>query len=433
MKFIRSRYLLANYRRLQRHLHELRGADYQAVSAIDVPVLQRYKRNLFDESAASRLFGVHKRQRYSNLRRNNHNGDDIGSEEDHQHRRVSRTLSDVIYRQMRRPFQGDAAYARYMEKIKQKYQKYVKNILGHNNVRPLNYSSENGRDLTSGLAITTESNVGRVSLNSRGHIDSSPLSNEDDHSRHEFHMNHEQDNHNHFDSNIFTISRPQYQQRPVQQQHQVYNFNYRPSKKQKNEELQHHQPVHSNHQAFYNNTYHSIHGGHVPHIFDQNQFSVLSNQNHHGGGRPFPMSEVSPKSLRSNMTEMIAKLTAQIVRRKRSADDDAGDITGMGSGSTGQQRVGGRKNGRRNLNATTVSTVAGVNGSSTAAIVDTVPTAGTVAVPVIEVDRDLDELKRGKPKSPCEVSYIHFINLALTLILLFCDRPSHRSRTCVLT
>lgn len=396
---------------MQRHLHELRGTDYLAVSAIDVPVQQRFKRNLFEQSAASRLFGVHKRQRYSNLRRNHHNGDDIGSEEAHQHRRVSRTLSDVIYRQMRRPFQGDEAYARYMEKIKQKYQKYVKNILGHNNVRPLNTTSENGRDLSSDLAnITTESHVGRASLNSRGHIDSSPLSNEDDHSRHDFHMNHEQDNHNHFDSNIFTISRPQYQHRPTQQQQQVYNFNYRPSKKQKDAEHQHHQPMHSNHQAFYNNTYHSANGGHggsVPHIFDQNQFSVLSNQHHHGG-RPFPMSEVSPKSLRSNMTEMIAKLTAQIVRRKRSADDDVGDITGMNSGSTGQQRVGGRKNGRRNLNATAVSTVAGVIGSSSATIVDTLP--ATVAVPVIEVDRDLDELKRGKPKSPCEVSYIDILS-----------------------
>lgn len=416
MKFIRSRYLLANYRRLQRHLHELRGADYVAVS--DVPVQQRFKRNLFDQSAASRLFGVHKRQRYSNLRRNHHNGDDIGSQEEHQHRRVSRTLSDVIYRQMRRPFQGDEAYARYMEKIKQKYQNYVKNILGHNNVRPLNYSSENGRDLSSGLANTTsESHVGRVTLNSRGHIDSSPLSNEDDHSRHDFHMNHEQDNHNHFDSNIFTISRPQYQHRPTQQQQQVYNFNYRPSKKQKDAEL-HHQPVYTHHQAFYNNTYHSLNGGHggsVPHIFDQNQFSVFSHQHHHGGRPVPPMSDISSKSLRSNMTDMIAKLTAQIVRRKRSADDDAADTTGMSSGSTGQQRVGGRKNGRRNLNATAASTVAGVVGSSTATIVDTLPTAGTAAVPVIEVDRDLDELKRGKPKSPCEVSYIHFISLASDL------------------
>lgn len=402
MKFIRSRFLLSNYRRLQRHLHELRGSHNSAIAAIDVPVEPRIKRNLFDQSAASRFFGVHKRQRNSSLRRNRHNGDDIGSEENKQHHRVSRTLGDVLYRQMRRPFQGDEAYARYMEKIKQKYQKYVKNILGHNNVRPLNRTeAKNGRNLSSGLSNTDDSHVGRVTLNSRGHFDSSSLSNEDDHSRHNIHMNHEQDNHNHFDSNIFTVLRPQYKNRPTQQEQEVYNLNYRPSKKQKDADLQHHQPVHSNHQSFYNNTYHSVHGVHGPHLFD-----------HHPGGRQYAMSEVSTKSLRSNMTEMIAKLTAQIVRRKRSAsaDDDAGDITGgASSGSSGQQRVGGRKNGRRNLNATAVSTIAAITVSSTATVVDTLPTA---AVPVIEVDRDLDELKRGKPKSPCEVSYAYILSAA---------------------
>lgn len=120
MRFLRSRYILQNYRELQRRYQELVEPDQVT-------------------------------EHQSRLKRNIHTFDIMPSRY-HQfifphhkhivHRRVSRNLNNFIQRQLRRPFKGNEAYDRYMEKIRKKYQKYVKNILGYNNMQ--NYSSEIG-------------------------------------------------------------------------------------------------------------------------------------------------------------------------------------------------------------------------------------------------------------------------------------------------
>lgn len=139
MRSARSRYLLANSRHLQRYVAELLDDGQQPVRSVN-----RTKRSFqwtvadaeadqpdqadrlvgYSESAMAHMFNVdspvQQRQRLFD-----------GSLD---HRRVSRTLSagnTRIYRQQRRPFQGEEAYAQYMQKIRQRYKQYVKNLLGY--------------------------------------------------------------------------------------------------------------------------------------------------------------------------------------------------------------------------------------------------------------------------------------------------------------
>lgn len=336
MRFIRSKYIQAHYRWLQRHLAELVNDDHSLERAKRSVNHQREKRSyhLFDHSASSRLFGVHKRQRYLTVRRNNHNN----AVDNDSHRRVSRTLSDVIYRQMRQPFQGDEAYAKYLAKIKQRYQKYVKNILGHNNVRN---SFDNSNDTFNDVLNSQfkEKTVARNDL---------------------------------AESNKYYA-----------QQSQM--LNYRPVKKQQQQRAKSHQG------PFLNST-------HGPPVYSQNDYQIINNNYLHIG--VMPEHDQFQKG-KPNISEIMAKLNAQIVRRKRSAsnvnlsmattsetkrkrntpDDDVRDLLS----SNNNQRTIGRKGGRRNLNVTGSSSVSETGATDTDGI-------------------DMDAFKRGKPKSPCEVS-----------------------------
>lgn len=377
MKFIRSRYLLSNYRRLQRHSAELQSNNN------DVQPLHRQKRHTFERSAASRLFGVQKRQRYSTGRRT-HNTNDLDEDSHHRHRRVSRNVNDMIQRQLRQPFHGEEAYDKWMDQLKQKYQKYVKNILGHNNIKHIQNHSDASTNMVHRHSLANRENTMRPLIAPQP----LPLNEKD------FHMNSHRDNQKHFDSNIFTISRPSYH-RPTQKpqtEQNIYNFNYRPAKNP--EPIIDVEAAAAYRPAFYNNTYHVAGDDHrmssAQQVFAQNRYSVLQSNQWH---RPADTNAETPPT---NVSDLIAKLNAQIVRRKRNA---AGADTG--------QKAVGRKNGRRNLNGTTVTGATVVTPTVTPIIID--PIESTVSAPAPVGDSDLDELKRGKPKSPCEVRLRRFL------------------------
>lgn len=318
---------MTHYRRLQRHMNELIGEQPRSKRSIQTESDgKRYKRNY--HSASSRLFGVHKRQRYLTVRRNNHN--DANS-----HRRVSRTLSDVIYRQMRQPFQGDEAYAKYMAKIKQRYQKYVKNILGHNKNLSLNTNRKSSSLM-----------VGENSQDKKNQI-----------------------------NELFPSD---YMETPT-----FLN------------PVSFHQPrakPHSNQNKLINETI-------APLAFSpNNNYQIINNNYLHMGALP------AAHNSKLNVTDIMAKLNAQLIRRKRSTvdvteksepkrkrttpDDDVRD-----SLSANGQRTIGRKGGRRNLNATTLSTSVSSSSSNNGGGDLTADADGS----------DSDIFKRGKPKSPCEV------------------------------
>lgn len=283
MRFMRSRYILQNYREMQRRYHELIESgqvnDNQS----------RLKRNvhtfdIFPSRYHQFIFPHHK-----NI----------------VHRRVSRNLNNFIHRQLKRPFQGDEAYAKYMEKIKQKYQKYVKNILGYNNIQ--NYSSE----MSSPESLTR-------------------LRPSQDH-----------DNVNHF---------RQYDLPIVNTQPTVTDFKsnfYAESKVNRN-------------YPFADNIY----LGEERNENKGNQYRIVNNNFVSSDN----IREDIDYSIKPNMTELIAKLKSQIIRRKRS----------VGSNTENMKR--NRKFRKRaNSNHTT-------------------------SLETAEIDENLEGLKRGKPKGPCEVS-----------------------------
>lgn len=137
MRFARSRYLLSNYRHLQRYVDELLDGGQQLPERSGNRTKRSFQWTVtnaeadrpadslvgYSQSAMAHMFNVaspvQKRQRFFDGSAN--------------HRRVSRTLSTgtEVYRKQRRPFQGEVAYAQYMQKIRQRYKQYVKNLLGY--------------------------------------------------------------------------------------------------------------------------------------------------------------------------------------------------------------------------------------------------------------------------------------------------------------
>ncbi len=287
---MRSRYILQNYRELQRRYHEL----------IESRQNQEYR---------------------SRLKRNIHSFD-LQPSQYHQfifphhknivHRRVSRNLNNFIHRQLRRPFQGDEAYAKYMETIKQKYQKYVKNILGYNNIQ--NYSSE--------MSSSRPSYDNRESLT-------------------RLRPSHAQDNVNHFHE--LDVNTP-----PTITGH-VTNF-YAENKENRN------YPFADN--SYFGEEYNEDH--------QHNQYRIVNNN----FVRSDNIRNDIDYSIKPNMTELIAKLKSQIIRRKRS------------SINSNPENVKRNRKFRKRAN-----------------------TNHTASLDASETDENLEGLKRGKAKGPCEVSW----------------------------
>lgn len=286
MRFMRSQYIRQNYRELQRRYHELiesgQVSDHQS----------RIKRNvqqfdLLPSQYHQFIFPHHK-----NI----------------VHRRVSRNLNNFIYRQLRRPFQGDEAYAKYMETIRQKYQKYVKNILGYNNKQ--NYSSE---------------------ISNRAYDNPESLT--------KLHPSQEHDNGNHvhkFDSTIVSTQ-------PTVSDYKSHVF--ADSKENRN------YPFADN--GYFGDEYSDN---------QRNQYRIVNNNFVSGDN----MRDDIDYSIKPNMTELIAKLKSQIIRRKR-------DV------SSNNEKRNRRFRKRANSNHTT-------------------------SPDATEIDENLEGLKRGKAKGPCEVS-----------------------------
>lgn len=277
MKFMRSRYILQNYREMQRRYHELIESKHNAEQS-------RSKRN-------ADAFDILPSQYYHFV---------FPHHKSTVHRRVSRNLNNVIHRQLRRPFQGEEAYAKYMETIRQKYQKYVKNILGYNNLQ--NFSSEmssrsyDNRDTSSRLQ---PSQVQNLLLNTEPTASS-------------------------YSSNVHAENK--------------VNRNY----------------------PFADNIYYGD-------GYDDNQRAQYRIVNNNFVRSDNVQSDID-YSIKPNVTELIAKLKSQIIRRKRSAEPNS-------------------ENGNRNRRFRKRA-----NANHTASL-----DAG-------EIDENLEGLKRGKAKGPCEVS-----------------------------
>lgn len=275
MRFIRSRYILQNYRELQRRYHELIESGQVAEHQL------RIKRNVHSFNILPSQYHQFIYPHHKNI----------------VHRRVSRNLNNYIYRQLKRPFQGEEAYAKYMEKIKQKYQKYVKNILGYNNIQ--NYSSE---------------------------ISSRPNENPELLTR--LHQSQVLENLNNF------------------QQYESLSTHPTPS-------------GYRNY-PFADNSYF----GEESHENNRNQYQIVNNNFVSSDN----MRNDMDYSIKPNVTELIAKLKSQIIRKKRSSDSNSDNV---------------RKNRKFKKRANP-----------------------TLSTDVAEIDENLEGLKRGKAKGPCEVSVI---------------------------
>lgn len=238
-------------------------------------------------------------------------------------------MGEEINRENRRPFQGEEEYAKYMKSIRQRYQKYVKNILGHNTWRK-------NRTLSS---ATIEENL------VDGQIDKPPTE---------------------FASNT---AQQQLAATPTK-----YPFNYRPTKKKIQSKKVSLNGIKSNRTIAAQ--------GQADSFYSRNTYLGHDNQRFKEA-----VSTRKTKKVPSEV-DLMAQLNAQIVRKKRNTEEAVTDLRDERIGKQG----GGRKNGRRNLNVTTVATV---------------PTTGG-ANDDIEAGETADGQKRGKPKSPCDVSVARF-------------------------
>lgn len=289
---MRSRYILQNYRELQRRFNELSESNR------DTEHRTRAKRNVHTFDILPSQYHHFIYPHHKNI----------------EHRRVSRNLNNFIYRQLRRPFQGDEAYAKYMETIRQKYQKYVKNILGYNNIK--NYSSE---------------------------VNRRPYDNPESLTR--LHPSQAQNNVNHFhrydSTNSFVNVKP-----TISGYHD--HFANADSKENRN-------------YPFADNGYF---GGEENNENQPNQYRIVNNNFVSSDN----VREDIDYSIKPNMTQLIAKLKSQIIRRKRNAELNAGN----------EER---NRKFRKRANANQTASLDGT-----------------------EIDENLEGLKRGKAKGPCEVS-----------------------------
>lgn len=327
MKFNRSRYLLQSYRELQRRLTEFLEPDLNRKSSILPNELLAPKPNIqlielrppedLQKTGESSLLEqttestVYTRSPSLNpvifetiqTKRTKRSGTSNLHNKDKSLIRLPRTLTHIVYRQLRQPFQGDDAYAKYMFRIKQKYQKYVKSILGyHDNAN----TTSNGSHIhvtDSMVAPTLPTNYVRNNKPDNN-VNSIPISLP-------------------IQSNTNRYSEPTIRKQPQKQC------------------------------SFSNNTY-----------------CIESNKNE-GRKKYLKVVQLDERghSMKPNISELIAKLKSQFVRRRRSVKSEDG---------TGRNK---RKNNRRpNLNYTSFQ--------------------------ADEDDKDggTDGLKRGKPKGPCEVN-----------------------------
>lgn len=229
---------------------------------------------------------------------------------------------DTVNREWRRPFQGEEEYAKYMKSIRQRYQKYVRNIWGHNGWR-------DNRTVAAHSAVEHDGLI----------------------------------------SNVHDEQHTEQQLAPATSTQ--YPLNYRPAKKKVQPKK-----VNSVNKRKTNQTLKATANAH---LYGQNTYKTLNSQR-------FGQSTSTRPQKKTNL-DIMAQLNAQMVRKKRNTENGGSDAQGERTGKLG----GGRKNGRRNLNVTAVvATVASVAQGGA----DDVEAGETTA----------DGQKRGKPKSPCDVS-----------------------------
>lgn len=310
MRFIRSRYILQNYRELQRRYKELiepsRAAEHHSRVKRSINTFNMFPNRLLHFKSPSKKRQIH--------------------------RRIPRSLDNIIYRELRRPLDGEEAFARFMQNIKQKYQKYVKNILGYNNIQ--NNSSEmssesvstlNPSDVETALpnVETTLPNVqtSLPNVQTALPIVSSTQAHEDVNNLHQYGS-----------TNALVNTHPT---ASGQKSKQKENRNY----------------------PFIDNSYYAE----ERQDNNQNQYRIVNNNFVTNNN----IRNAIDYSIKPNMTELIARLKAQIVRRKRNTN------------SENEKENRNRKRTNSNLNTTSPD--------------------------VAEIDENLEGLKRGKAKGPCEV------------------------------
>lgn len=300
MKFNRSRYLLQNYRELQRRLTELLASNEFIKRKSSPNVLEHKSVPLQeDPNIVSQLelnpYRVKRGQKKRFKRNTAINLHRINKEI--ALIRLPRTLNTIMYRQQRQPFQGDEAYSKYMYRIKQKYQNYVKSILGYHDNR--NATSNKYHSKSKAYIVTThptDFETNKPLINANSIPVSLPIIS---------------------DTNRYSVVSPK----------------MKPSNDQC---------------SFSNNTY-----------------CVQSNDL---GNKYFNVKKIGDQKhlQKPNITELIAKLKSQFVRRKRSA----------------KQEDGTRRNRRRNYRKFNLY---------------------YSSFQADEDEKDGDGSKRGKPKGPCEV------------------------------
>lgn len=329
MKFNRSRYLLQSYRELQRRLAEFLAPDLDRKPSILSnelvalkPIIQltelqtpeglqkTIESSLLEQTTEST---VHTRSLSLNpvifetiqSKRTKRTGTSNLHNKHKSLIRLPRSLTNIVYRQLRQPFHGEEAYSKYMFRIKQKYQKYVKSILGyHDNANAkLNGSQSN---VTASVAYSAAPTLP---------------------------TNYERNNRPDNNVNSIPISLPI--------QSNANRYSEPAVKKQPQKQC-----------SFSNNTY------------------CIESNKKEGRNKYAKVVQLDERghSMKPNISELIAKLKSQFVRRKRSMKSEDG---------TGRNR---RKNNRRlNLNYTSFQ------------------------ADEDEKDGGTDGLKKGKPKGPCEV------------------------------
>lgn len=302
MKFNRSRYLLQNYRELQRRLAELLASNnliqkrsikfHPNVDLNKSPIqdnpnivsqleLNPYRAKRDQKKRINRSTAI-------NLHKINNKKSLIG---------LPRTVNTIMHRQQRQPFQGDEAYSKYMYRIKQKYQNYVKSILGYHDNRNITSNKYNSK--SNAYAATTLPTNYETNKPLLVNVNSIPVS-------------------------LPIISD---------------TSRYLASVKKKQT---------PNQCSFSNNTYC------IQSSDPRNKYLNVKNV------------DDQKHSQKPNITELIAKLKSQFVRRKRSAKQDDGT----------------RRNKRRNNRKFNLF---------------------YSSFQADEDEKDSDGSKRGKPKGPCEV------------------------------
>lgn len=391
MRYARSRALLSNYRHLQRYVGELlqlhdgpeheqlrlnrtrraslphrrdtAGGNFGWPAAAAAATMQLTAAVAASVPAATAATihhqhgGAEKRQRFQ------HSAD---------HVRVSRTLAvgsgpARLYRQQRQPFHGDEAYGQYMKQIRQRYQQYVRNLLGRGAAPALRLAPVAAPPVVVVPAAGAHSGGNNFSGSHKSNAQvarGSPASRHRDVAAAGADLVELK-----FENDLFKDSK-----------------SAAPGAKPAGPAKSWQQ--HSQRRPAPNGSS----SGHS--FFASNQY-----EKHHHRGSAAAAAKVRPLP-KPDATDYIAVLQSQLMRRRRRKRDtiDAADADALGNnGSTGSNALG-RKNGRRNLNATA---------ATAAAAAVTLPPASTTAPAPAALDAEAGEIgpdgqMRGKPKSPCQ-------------------------------